>query len=206
MASDEQQPRPCRRRLERLGRALEAGGDGRRAGVAAASCSTAVDRVAEGDAGLEVEGDRHRGQLAEVVDRQRADAPRERRPRRSSGTSVPVATSARRAVERPPGRAGTAAAAPGSPSTGWSACRWWRPAACRRRCRARPRSARRVTPSAEALSRSMSTFTCGFLICRSLVTSCRPGSSRSFASSIGRRACRARRCRGPAACTGTGSW
>ena len=39
-----------------------------------------------------------------------------------------------------------------------------------------------VTPSEAALSRSISTFTCGFLSCRSLVTSWSMGNVRSFAS------------------------
>ena len=42
--------------------------------VSRASCLDARDRVAERDARLQVERERHRRQLADVVDRQRADA------------------------------------------------------------------------------------------------------------------------------------
>ena len=109
----------------------------------------------------QVERDGHRGQLAEVVDRERADAVRERGHRVERHQRA-GARSARRACDSADGIALVLAArARGSPSTGWSACRSSRPGASRRRCRARSRSARAVTPSAEALSRSISTVTCG---------------------------------------------
>ena len=71
-------------------------------------------------------------------------------------------------------RSGTPAAPRARPCTACSRCRWSRPGAGRRRRTASGRSCESDRPSREAVSRSMSTATCGEAICWSEVTSCRP--------------------------------
>ena len=90
IASARIQPRPLHRLLERLRRALEAAVMTVAGSVWRASSSTRADRVAERDARLQVERQRHRRQLAGVVDRQRADRLAASSTTADSGTSLPL--------------------------------------------------------------------------------------------------------------------
>ena len=97
------------------------------------------DRLRERHAGLQVEGERHRRELAEMVHCERADRGLERR----HGVERHQRAGVRAHVEQrqqPRDRSGSAARAPSRPSTGWSARRSSTPAASRRRRRACSRS------------------------------------------------------------------
>src|SRR3989454_11673215 len=78
---DEEGPLALERRLKRLGRALEAPDDRDREPELALDLLDLRHRLAERHAGLEVERDRHRRELAQVRDRQRPDGRRQTRDR-----------------------------------------------------------------------------------------------------------------------------
>ena len=128
-----QQAEPLERALEGLHRALEARAERGGQPQLLLHLLHLGHRVAERHPGLEVEGDGHRGELAQVIDGERAHRARE------LGHRVERDELAARAadVEHAEGGgivAGTRAGAPSSPSTGWSACRSSRPGASRRHC------------------------------------------------------------------------
>ena len=74
--------------------------------------------------------------------------------------------------------ADTAAAVPAEPDTDCCCRKWWRPVADRRRRTTCWRCCSSPRPGAAARSRSIVIWICGFLICRSLITSTRPGMRR----------------------------
>ena len=150
-------------------------------------CCDARHGVAERHARPEVERQRHRRQLAGVVDLTAARRTglyrcdlRERyqpippAPRTSQHRQrVRIALKLRRDLHD-------------RPDTRCSARRSSRPAASRRRAGERRSTWSTVRPSAAMRSRSSETFTCGLVICRSLVTSTRPGSWRTCCLELGR--------------------
>ena len=130
-----------------------------------------VERLAKRDAGRDVERDGDRGQLARMVDRERPQGALQACATVLSGTSCPPLRAHVQQRRASRDRPDTAARLPGSPCIRRWARRWSRSAASRRRRRARLRSLAAETPSERALSRSISTLTCGLEICRSLLTS-----------------------------------
>ena len=142
-----------------------------------------VERLAERDAGRDVERDGDRGELAGMVDRERPQACacklRDRVERDQLSTLRAHVQQRERRRDRP----GTAARLPGSPGIRRWARRWSRSGASRRRYRARLRSTAAEMPSVCALSRSISTLTCGLVICRSLLTSRQLAQSRASCAS-----------------------
>ena len=166
----EQQAHIAHRSLERLGLALElALARWRACRSASRAWSISVTASDRAIAGHQVEGDGHRRQLAQMIDRQRHGARRQRghrgerhhgvtlagggggagRCRRCDGAAAGAAGASRRrrwmryrAGRCVDDRAGIAAAIPASPNIPRRWHRWWRPARRRTRRPARSRSTR----------------------------------------------------------------
>ena len=154
-----------------------------------------LDRLAERHARRQVERQRHRRKLAEMVFRKRHGAARDRgdrgqrhqraQPARDRWRICRARWSIGRLVRRQiqprtarPHRAGIAAAVPGSPCTGRWRCRSAKSAGRRTPRPARSSICAADTPSVAARSRLMATFTDGVDRSRSEVTSAKVGSLR----------------------------